>query len=229
MEIQFNGEIYDSGDVIETLGPYLTDERRGKIYATAKKRTFNFIPILEKIFDQGNINAVFRSAESMGFQRVHVIENEKIKISSRVTKGADKWLDITRWQNTKDCVENLKSQGYKILVTHLSEKAQPIGSWDFSQKTAMIFGSEGFGVSEEAVRLADKEIIIPMHGFTQSYNISVAAAISMYHIEQQRTKKLGQNGDLHAIDIEKLVAKYYLNSCNKGMEAIAKKLIKEKS
>ncbi len=186
-----------------------------------------FVPVLERIFDQGNINAVLRSAESMAFQNVHIIENESFRRANRVSKGSDKWLSIQRWKSTRECLNHLKQNGYKICVTHLSENAKAIGEIDFSQKTALLFGSEGYGISTEALDLADENVVIPMKGFTQSYNISVAAAIAMYHARLDRDKKLGESGDLNETQKQELLSHYLLASCNKSMQQIADSLEKK--
>lgn len=227
MLFTFKDHTYDSVEVIEKLSAFLTVERKAKIDEVISRRTRSFIPVMEKIFDQGNINAVIRSAESMGFQEVHMVDNHKIKISKRIAKGSDKWVDVRHWQDTSTCFEELKKQGYKILVTHLDASAQSIYDWDFTQKTALVFGSEGFGVSEEAVRLADQTVILPMEGFTQSYNISVAAALCMFYVNQQRKTKLGTNADLNEQEKQLLKASYYLRTCNETMRPLAESLRKE--
>lgn len=227
MLFDFKGYTYDSHEVREKLAPFLTPERHARIEEVVGNRTRSFVPVLEKIFDQGNINAVFRSAEAMGFQDVHMVDNHKIKISQRISKGSDKWLDVKQWPDTKACFDHLKQQGYKILVTHLDASSKSIYDWDFSQKTAMVFGSEGFGVSEEAIKYCDQTVILPMEGFTQSYNISVAAALCMFYVNQQRKLKLGSNADLSLEEKNLLTASYYLRTCNETMKPLADSLRKE--
>ncbi|MCB0348161.1 MAG: RNA methyltransferase [Bdellovibrionales bacterium] len=227
MHFDFKGHTYDSEEVFEKLSPILTPDRRERISQVVASRTRNFIPVLEKIFDQGNINAVFRSAESLGFQDVHMIDNQKIKISKRISKGSDKWLNVSQWDETTPCLKKLKADGYKVLVTHLDASATSIYEWDFTQKTALVFGSEGFGVSEEAIQLADQTVILPMEGFTQSYNISVAAALCMFYVNQQRKLKLGSNADLSREEQRLLEASYYLRTCNETMKPLVASLRKE--
>lgn len=217
----------DADRVIEFLAPMLTDNRKEKIKETINHRSYSIIPVLEKIHDQGNINAVLRSAESFGFQNVQIIEAEKYKKANRVSKGAHKWLDLSYFQNTKDCIQQLKHNGYKILVTHLSDTAIPISECDFSSPTAIVLGSEGLGASEEVLEMADQNIIIPMSGFTQSFNISVAAAITFYHAKQDKLQRTGYFGDLTDEQKKILIANYYLRSVPDSelkLEEILKKL-----
>ncbi len=189
--------------ILELVSPYLTPSRRNRISEVVNQRTYSVVPVMENIYDRGNVSAVMRSAEAMGYQAAHVIElGEKFKSSNRVTQGADKWLDVTRWKNTLDCVGHLKKQGYKIYATHL-DAAVRIDEIDFSAPSAIVFGNEKDGVSPEMLQHADQRVIIPMQGFVQSYNISVAAALALYHIRQDRLRRLGFHGDLK--DEEKII------------------------
>lgn len=199
--------------VLEKIGPLLTDDRRQKIERVVSLRNFDTAVVLESIYDRGNVSAVMRSAEGLGFGNFHVIETqEKFKESARVTQGADKWVEVKKWKKTADCVRALKEQGYKICVTHLDEKSKPLHEVDFSGKTALVLGNEKDGVSPEMIEAADERIIIPMTGFVQSFNISVAGALSLYHISQDRLKKLGSNASLTQEEQGILQAYYYMRT-----------------
>jgi tRNA (guanosine-2'-O-)-methyltransferase len=199
--------------VLKHIGPLLTEERRAKIDRVVALRNFDTAVVLESIYDRGNVSAVMRSAEGLGFGNFHVIETqEKFKESARVTQGADKWVEVKKWKQTADCVKSLKAQGYKICVTHLDEKSKPLHDIDFSGKTALVLGNEKDGVSKEMIEAADERIIIPMTGFVQSFNISVAGALSLYHISQDRLKKLGTNASINETEQGILRALYYLRT-----------------
>ena len=172
-------------------------------------RTWSVVSVLEGIYDFGNINAVMRSAEALGFQRMHAIETvAEYKQANRVAQGAEKWIDLVRWTTTADCVAHLKDNGYRILATSL-EGAKPIDDYDFDVPTAIVFGNEQRGVTDEMLAAADGCVRIPMAGFTQSFNISVAAALCFYHIRQDRIARLGAQGDLTDEQREHLLASYY--------------------
>lgn len=199
--------------VLEKIGPLLTDDRRQKIDRVVAQRNFDTAVVLESIYDRGNISAVMRSAEGLGFGNFHVIETqEKFKESARVTQGADKWVETKKWKKTTECVQALKSQGYKICVTHLDARSKPLHEIDFSGKTALVLGNERDGVSPEMVAAADETIIIPMSGFVQSFNISVAGALALYHISQDRLKRLGSNASLTSEEQDILRAHYYMRT-----------------
>ncbi|MGZ3774978.1 MAG: TrmH family RNA methyltransferase [Pseudobdellovibrionaceae bacterium] len=199
--------------VLDKIGPLLTEERRQKIDRVVSLRNFDTAVVLEGIYDRGNISAVMRSAEGLGFGNFHVIETqEKFKEANRVTQGADKWVEVQKWKKTADCVKALKEQGYKICVTHLDEKSKPLHEVDFSTKTALVLGNEKDGVTPEMVAAADERIIIPMSGFVQSFNISVAGALSLYHISQDRLKRRGTSASLNEIEQGILRAHYYMRT-----------------
>jgi tRNA (guanosine-2'-O-)-methyltransferase len=223
------GHELSASEVVEIMGEYLTSERQERIQLAVEGRTCDLVPVLEDIYDRGNISAVLRSAEAMGCQVAHVIEiGEKFKSANRVSKGADKWLDVKRWKSspstmtdtlgerpesaTLSCVRELKRLGYQILATHLDDRAKPIGEMDFSRPTAIVFGNEKDGISPEMAELADHTIIIPMQGFVQSFNISVAAAIALYHAHSERVRKLGRAGNLSPQEKEILRAEFSLRS-----------------
>lgn len=203
-DVEFTAE-----DVTSRLQKHMTDERFAKIEQVTKKRTLDLIVVLEDIYDRGNASAVMRSADGMGVQNVHMVKpTDKFKESARVTQGADKWLDVKEWKSTTDCVQEIKTSGYQLIVTHL-ESATPIEEIDFSIPTAVVLGNEKRGVTEEMAAAADKCIIIPMAGFTQSFNISVAGALLLYHI-----RRAVANGpsDVSAEEAKILQALYCLKS-----------------
>ena len=210
--------------VLEQVGPLLTADRKQKIERVVSLRNFDTAVVLEGIYDRGNISAVMRSAEGLGFGNFHVIETqEKFKEANRVTQGADKWVEVKKWKSTKDCVRSLKDQGYKICVTHLDEKSKPLHEVDFSGKTALVLGNEKEGVSPEMIEAADERIIIPMTGFVQSFNISVAGALSLYHISQDRLKRLGTNASLSEEEQGILQAHYYMRTQDSAAQVLEEK------
>ena len=198
--------------VLEKIGPLLTEDRKVKIDRVVAERNFATAVVLESIYDRGNISAVMRSAEGLGFANFHVIETqEKFKESQRVTQGADKWVEVKKWKQSADAIRSLKDQGFKICVTTL-EHAKPLHEIDFSVPTALVLGNEKSGVSAEMLAAADERVVIPMTGFVQSFNISVAGALCLYHISQDRLRRLGKNADLKAEQQNILKAYYYLRT-----------------
>jgi tRNA (guanosine-2'-O-)-methyltransferase len=228
-EFAASGQALKAREVLELLAPYLTAERQERIRTAVESRTCNVVPVIENIYDRGNISAVLRSSEALGFQCAHVIETgEKFKSSNRVTQGADKWLDVRRWKSTLECTKELKRQGFQIMATHLDSRARDIGEIDFTNPTAIVFGNEKDGISPEMIAECDQTIIIPMRGFVQSFNISVAAAIALYHIFMERSRKLGNQGDLSDAQKEILRADFSLRS-SKNPERLLEEIVSRKS
>lgn len=186
--IELNGQIYDCQQLIEQFSQQVRPERLQRIQDVIDRRNPNLVTVMENIYDRGNTSAVMRSAEAFGFHLFHqIVEINEFKESKRVTQGADKWLVQSHWQKTTDCIHSLKKQGYRIVVTHL-EGGQPIHEIDFDQPTALCFGSEKEGASPLLTEMADARVFIPMQGFVQSFNISVAAALCFQHIHHQMQK-----------------------------------------
>lgn len=220
-----SGHFADVADIQKHIWPLLTPERQHKISKVAESRCFNISVVLEGIYDRGNISAVMRSAEGLGFGQFHVIEKfEKFKNANRVTQGADKWVEVKKWKSTADCVKHLKDNNIKICVTSL-DSSKPLHEVDFSKPTALVLGNEKDGVSQEILEAADERVIIPMPGFVQSFNISVAGALCLYQIYQNRLKNLGKNADVSPEQVELIKAHYALRTLDSA-EAILDSLKK---
>ena len=222
--LEVEGTPVPASRIVEILAPLITDRRRELIDEVIARRTYSVVPVLDGIYDRGNISACMRSAEAMGFQAMHVIERyEGFKAANRVTQGADKWLDVTRWSEPSSCVADLRQKGYAIVATHL-EASRPIAEIDFTTPTALVFGNERDGVCDEILEAADARVIIPMDGFSQSFNISVAAAISLYHVAHSRRQGLGHHGDLTGAQQAMLTASYYTRTVKHWERVVARAL-----
>lgn len=192
------GSHLTASELIELLAPLASDTRVHKIREVAANRTFDVVPVVEGLYDLGNVAAVCRSADALGYGGIHVIDSlsERYKQSARTSRGAEKWLDVRVWKDTTSCIRHLKGQGRQVLVTHLDERAIPITEVDWTRPTAIILGNEAEGVSDQAVKEADGSVIIPMSGFVQSFNVSVAAAIVLHEAREARIRKQGHHGTL---------------------------------
>ncbi len=205
---------YDVDKVINKLAFLLTEPRLGKIERIVLQRSGSLIPVLENIYDRGNISAVMRSAEAFGFYDFNIIDSvSQFKESARVTQGADKWLNVKKWQSTPTALKHLKAKGVKIYTTALTDQAVEIRDLDFSNPVALVLGNEKEGVSKEALDLSDGNVLIPMVGFTQSFNISVAAALCFQEARKKATT-------VNAQEALALKASYILNSLQLGPERL---------
>ncbi|MBS1488510.1 MAG: RNA methyltransferase [Bacteroidetes bacterium] len=167
------------------LGQYITEHKKAFIERVLNHRTRYVTLVLEDIFQSQNASATVRTAECMGLQDIHIIEHEnKYGTNKRVLKGSNKWIDMHRYKmkgfnNTEICFRKLRESGYKILVTDPSPDGIPIDEVPIDTKLALVMGNELHGASDTALQLADEKVFIPMYGFTESFNISVSAAICL--------------------------------------------------
>ena len=164
------------------LEGYLTEKRKTLFKKVLDDRTRHFTVVLEDIYQQHNASAVVRTCDIFGIQDLHVIENKYVnKVSRHVAKGSQKWLTFHRYRqdtnNTDVCLQNLRDKGYQIIATTPHNGSCLLQDFDISKKSAFIFGVEKEGVSDKVMEQADGYLKIPMVGFTESLNISVAAAI----------------------------------------------------
>ena len=216
---EIGGRAFSAAEVVARLAPKIRRERRERIAEVIASRTASIAVVMEGLYDRGNISAVLRSAEALGYLSVHVVRTQKkFRQADRVTRGAEKWLRVHESRSTAAALLDLRGRGFRILATHF-DSAEPIDRFDFSVPTAIIFGNENAGVSDEALGLADARVVVPMSGFTQSFNISVAAALTLYHISRDRASR-GLGGDLNDDERRILTAEYYLRSVRRAKELL---------
>ncbi len=202
--------------VVEALSPVVTAERLQRISDVVRARTDDLVLVLDRISDPHNSSAVLRSADAFGLQTVHVIVGEHgFKASRGVSKGTQRWLDVIRYQSTEACARHLKRDGYLIYVAAMGSDTQ-LEDLRAMERLAVVFGNEHRGVSEEMRALADGTFSIPMRGFVESLNISVAAAITMQTLAQD-----GRRG-LPAARQRELEARFLMNSVRNADQVIEK-------
>ncbi|WP_348798583.1 TrmH family RNA methyltransferase [Flavobacterium adhaerens] len=170
-------------DYLDYLEGFLTDNRKENFLKVLQNRTKHFTIAVEDVFQMHNASAVMRSCEVFGIQEMHVIEERFGKrIDKEIAMGAQKWVDIYKYDSVSNCVDVLKSKGYQIIATTPHEKDCMLGDFDITKPSALFFGTEKDGLSEAVLNKADGFLKIPMVGFTESLNISVSAAIVIQDI-----------------------------------------------
>ena len=200
--------------VLSIVGPTLTAERRQRIDRVVAARTFAVVPVLEQLADAGNVAAVLRSAEGLGYGGVHMVPaaaGDHERPPNRVTQGAEKWLLARSWESSAACVAGLRAAGYRIVVTLPGGRSIPLASLDLGTPVAMAFGNEHRGVSEFLAAQADERVNVPMHGFSRSFNVSVAAAVVLAHLRDRLPREAPQWQPTAAQRLL-LTAHYYLAS-----------------
>jgi tRNA (guanosine-2'-O-)-methyltransferase len=165
------------------LKTIVTESKQKKIEEVITSRTNHVTLILEDLFQDHNISATLRSAEIFGVQNVHIIEQRNnYTINTGIAMGASKWLHVHRHQSTIDALQAAKHMGYTIVATVPSSHAISIEKVPLDNKIALIFGTEYAGLTRDALDYADIAVTIPMFGFTESFNVSVSAALCLQSI-----------------------------------------------
>ncbi|MBR3558274.1 MAG: RNA methyltransferase [Bacteroidales bacterium] len=176
--------------VVEYLQQFITESRQARLTEILQNRTRHVTVVLEDLFQAQNISAVLRTCDCYGVQDVHVIQHRnEFEPNKDISMGADKWLSIHEYphsdHNVKKCIDQLHEQGYWVAATLPDEQKRTIFDLPVERKTAFLFGTELTGLSDEAIRYADGNVLIPMYGFTESFNISNSAAIILSHFSEK--------------------------------------------
>ena len=181
--------MFQDTEYLAYLETFLTINRQERFLDILQHRTRHFTIAVEDVYQLHNTSAVMRSCEVFGVQDLHVIEERFGKrIDKEIAMGAEKWVDIHRYQNNASCIANLREQGYRIVATSPHLEADYLADFDITQPAAIFFGTEKTGLSEDILQQADAFIKIPMVGFTESLNISVSAAIVIQDITERLRK-----------------------------------------
>ena len=170
---------------LDFLMQFITDERKQRFEEVLEYRTRHLTVVLEDIFQPHNASAVLRSCDLTGVQDIHIIENNyTFDINPDVVMGSTKWLDIHRYNelefNTPTAIEHLKAKGYQIVATCPHRDDFMPETLPLDKPVALVFGTEKTGITDYVMDHADRFVRIPMYGFTESYNISVSAALLVY-------------------------------------------------
>jgi tRNA (guanosine-2'-O-)-methyltransferase len=175
-------------DFLKFLYQFITENKQNHFERVIKDRTRYLTVVLEDIFQPHNASAVLRSCDVFGVQDIHIVENRyQYRINPDVALGSSKWLDLHKYNesefNTTACLEKLKKEDYRIVATTPHKDDVTIQDLSLEKgKIALLFGTEYEGLTQQALDLADEYVMIPMYGFTESLNISVTAAIFLYHL-----------------------------------------------
>jgi len=180
-------------EILVELHKFLKPQRIERFEEVLANRTKHFTVAVENIFQSHNASAVMRTCDCFGVQDLHVIANQnQYELSKDVAMGAEKWVDMHSYyekeNNTQDCIDALKSQGFQIVATtpHTNDVLLP--DFDVTKKSAFFFGTEISGLSDIVLDQADAFVRIPMYGFTESYNISVSAALVLHDVVNRLKK-----------------------------------------
>lgn len=189
--------------LLSYLETFISEQRKQRFLDILEERT-NFITVVvEDVFQMHNASAVIRSCEVFGVQQAHLIEDRYGQVLDKnIAMGAEKWVDVLRYENSKKCIKALRKDGYKIIATTPHHEDCLLQDFEIDGKIALFFGTERDGLSDDVLEEADGFLKIGMQGFTESLNISVSAAIIIQYLTT-KLKESDENWGLTAD--EKLV------------------------
>jgi tRNA (guanosine-2'-O-)-methyltransferase len=177
-------------ELLSYLKQFVSDNRQAKFEEVLNFRTRYLTIVLEDLYQPHNASAVLRSCDIFGVQDIHIIENKNAyTVNKDIAMGSPKWLTLHKYRkaenNTAECIQQLKQKGYRIVATRPDPNGYNINDLPIDKPVALFFGTELTGISETVEQMADSFVQIPMFGFTESFNISVSAALCMSSIIQQ--------------------------------------------
>ncbi len=211
---------------IKFLESLLSEKRLERIKQVIDNKIKSITIVLDNLLDSHNTSAIIRTAEGLGLKDVYVIEKDyTFEINKGVTKYSHKWVDIHKFKKIQECIENLKKNNYKIFVANVGKKSVKLTDVKLEKGTryAFVVGNEHDGISREILEHSDCEFTIPMYGFTESFNVSVASAIILSHITYKYRELLEFNSDLTDTEKQKLYYKF-LKKAVKNSDILLKSL-----
>ena len=209
--------------IVQRLTPYLSPRRRRRIDASVRQRLISVTLVLEDPYDPHNGAAALRSAEAFGLLNVHIVTQAAFRFSRKVTQHAHKWLNIYVHRSIEDCAKFLRDAGFALwaaappaLGTALAPMEVPI-----DRPIALLFGNEHRGLSRQAMERCDGCFHLPMHGLSESLNLSVSVAVALNPVVQMRRMALGRPGDLPPWAVTRLQAAYYVRSTRHAVSLLS--------
>lgn len=176
--------------LLEELYKIITPSKIEKFDRIASERTRHLTVVVENLYQEHNASAVMRSCDCFGIQDLHVIEKtNKFSVNREIAMGAGQWVNNYHYTDelypTSKCINHLKEKGYVIAATTPHTNDVTIHEMPLDKPVALLFGTEQTGLSEAALNMSDIFVKIPMVGFTESFNISVSAALCMHTLRNR--------------------------------------------
>ncbi|CAM9244180.1 unnamed protein product [Choristocarpus tenellus] len=210
---------------IEILETFISKDRVERMQRVLDQRTISTTVMFENPSNPNNVWACLRTLDSFGIQHGHIVSDpdsysKKARLETMVTAmGSQKWMTLHGHASPEAAVEKLKAEGFQVVATDLSPSTVSIDQIDWSVKTAVVMGNENRGISDEMRGLADKTFQIPMRGFAESFNLSVACSIILAHLSATRALR---HGDLPE-DERRRINATWLMQCVRGADKILKR------
>jgi len=170
------------------------------LYLVSKKRLDKMKKILETrqdslrvfmdyVYSPHNLAAIVRTCDAINIGKLYYRHQKQVRLNNEITMGAHKWIFNEYIEDIEKFYQDIKSKGYQVVVTLLDEDTVDFREVDYTKPTLVVLGNEVDGASETSIKYADKKVIIPMYGMSQSLNVSVANAVILYEAQRQRAAK----------------------------------------
>lgn len=199
------------------LEEFMLPKRAERLRKIASGRTRSLVVALDGVHDPHNLSATVRTCDAFGLLDLHVIETQaRFRIRKKVTQGAEKWVDVHRWADPSACASELSRQNFEIWLADSEQNSLPIDQIPWDRRLALVFGNEHQGASDQIRKAATGTFHIPMHGFAESFNISVALGISLALAVRGRQRVSGTHGDLPAAEQAQLVDEWLKRSVRRS-------------
>jgi len=210
--------------VCRVLSDMLTPERVARIDAVLAARLASVITVVEDTYDPHNAAATIRTTEAIGLMELHAIEpGDRYPVAPGVTRGAHKWIDLVRWRSHVDAIDALHARGFKVYAT-APDATHSIDDVDVTTPIAIAFGNEHDGLRPETIAACDGAVVVPMYGFSESFNLSVTVALAMSRIAARRRAAIGALGDLEHEQKEILRARWFALKI-RGVDGVLERLL----
>ncbi len=202
-------------EVIRVLEPLAGERRRARIEAVVRERLGSVTVLMDGPRDPHNASAVMRSCDAFGVQELHIVPRDEPFVAGKmVAKGTEHWVDVIHHEEPRSAVDALRARGFELVATHPEGELEPEALAEMP-RIALIVGHEHDGIREELERAAALRVRVPMRGFVESLNVSVAAALLL------RAATRGRPGDLSEEERRRLYARGLVRSVPRALDVLA--------
>ena len=167
----------------------VSEERLNKMKRILNTRQDTLRVFMDYVYSPHNLSAIVRTCDAVNVGKLYYRHQKQVKLNNEITMGAHKWIFHEYIDDIEKFYKDIKSQGYQVVVTLLDEDTVDFREVDYTKPTLIVLGNEVDGASETSIKYADKKVIIPMYGMSQSLNVSVANAVILYEAQRQRAAK----------------------------------------
>jgi tRNA (guanosine-2'-O-)-methyltransferase len=178
------------------LATEVTERRKQRVVDVLLARLSSVTVVFENLADPHNVSAILRTAEGLGLDAIHVVEQpNKWEKNKAISMGADRWIEVVKHQGLARCLGDLSAKGFQLWAADVGEGCVSVHDIPVDKPVALVFGSEHAGLSKRALSLTDARFTVPMYGFVESFNVSVSAALTLFDVAHRRRETVGR-GDL---------------------------------